>query len=79
MIYTKTISSPRVTTVKKTKINNKKGCGIPHPFFINTLNNKHAHYEYTQRNFTLHLATPSKPVGINYVTFYETLCFKRKV
>ena len=52
---------------------------FPTSFFINTLNNKQANYEYTQRNFTLHLATSSKPVGINYVAFYETLCFKRKV
>lgn len=53
---------------------------FPHLFFfINTLNNKQAHYENSQRNFTLHLATSSKLVGINYVAFYETLCFKRKV
>ena len=63
---------------KKKKINNKD-VGIPTSFFINTLNNKQAYYEYTQRNFTLHLATPSKSVGINYVAFYETICFKRKV
>ena len=40
---------------------------------------KTTHYENFERNFTLHLATPSKPIRINYVAFYETLCFKRKL
>ena len=50
----------------------------PPSFFINILYEQ-THYEYTQRNFALHLATSTKSIGIDYASFYETLYFKRKV